>query len=128
MNYVSDTHSLVWYLLNDKKLSSRALGAFEHASEDGEVTVPAVVLAEVMYIADKGRITISFRETLSEIEACENFRIGSLDIEILRAAGNLSHELEMHDRLIVATAKVYNATLITCDTQITESGVVSTLW
>ncbi len=128
MNYVSDTHSLVWYLMNDKKLSPGALHAFEQAADEGAVIIPTVVLAEVMYIAEKGRVTISFKQTLTEIEASDIFRISPLNLEVLQVAADIGITLEMHDRLIIATAKVSNATLITCDTRITESGVVSTLW
>ena len=36
--------------------------------------------------------------------------------------------LEMHDRLIVATAILYDAEIITKDKQIIEAGVIKTIW
>ncbi|MBT9138851.1 MAG: hypothetical protein DDT31_01428 [Syntrophomonadaceae bacterium] len=48
--------------------------------------------------------------------------------EILRAANKIEAELEMLDRLIAATALLRNATLITRDKTLRESGIVSTIW
>ncbi len=68
MDYVTDTHSLVWYFTDDSRLSSAALKAFQTSEVDGTVFVPAVVLAEIMFIARKGRTSISFEDTLERIE------------------------------------------------------------
>ena len=75
MDYVTDTHSLVWYFTDDSRLSNKALQAFQSSEEKGIVFVPAVVLAEIMFIARKGRITLSFEDTLNRIEESENFEI-----------------------------------------------------
>ena len=53
MNYVSDTHALVWYFTGDKRLSKKAFRAFEETIKEGLVIIPAMVLAEVMYISNK---------------------------------------------------------------------------
>lgn len=34
----------------------------------------------------------------------------------------------MHDRIIVATAEIHNATVITKDKKIVESKIVDTIW
>ena len=128
MDYVTDTHSLVWYFTDDSRLSSKALQAFQSPEEKGIIFVPAVVLAEIMFIARKGRITLSFEDTLNRIEESENFEIVPLNAEILRAADKIEADMEMHDRLIVATALWHNASLITKDETLRELGIVSTIW
>ncbi|OGV99169.1 MAG: hypothetical protein A3I04_03035 [Nitrospinae bacterium RIFCSPLOWO2_02_FULL_39_110] len=128
MDYVTDTHSLVWYFTDDSRLSNKALQAFQSSEEKGIVFVPAVVLAEIMFIARKGRITLSFEDTLNRIEESENFEIVPLNAEILRAADKIEADMEMHDRLIVATALWHNASLITKDETLRELGIVSTIW
>lgn len=128
MDYITDTHSLVWYFADDSRLSNKALHAFQASEKEGTVFVPAVVLAEIMFIARKGRITLSFEDTLKRIEESDNFEIAPLNAEILRAADKIEVDLEMHDRLIVATALNYDASLITKDENITRSGVVTTIW
>jgi len=128
MYYVTDTHSLVWYFTDDPRLSSKALSAFSEAETDGNIIVPAVVLAEIMFIAKKGRITISFAETLDKIVENENFIIAPLDADILKIADKIESDLEMHDKLIAATAIYYEAVLITRDENLSRSQIVTTVW
>jgi len=128
MDYVTDTHSLVWYFTDDSRLSSNALIAFQTAEVEGTIFVPAVVLAEIMFISRKGRIAISFEETLRRIEESGSFEIVPLNAEILRTADRIEADLEMHDRLIAATALHNSSSLITKDETLRESRVVPTIW
>lgn len=128
MNYVADTHSLVWYFTEDPRLSKKALDAFEQTKQKGLIIIPTVVLAELMFISQKGKITITFSETLKKIEESENFNVAPLDIEILKVADKLKADIEMHDKLIVATALHFEAVLITRDEIIKKLGIVSTVW
>lgn len=57
----------------------------------------------------------------------DNFCITPLDLDILKVAANIGN-LEIHDRLIVATALYFDVPLITKDKQITESGIVTVIW
>lgn len=75
----------------------------------------------------KGRISLTFEETLKRIEECENFDIAPLDVDILKVADKIEMDMEMHDRLIAATAIYYEAVLITRDERIKKSGVVATI-
>jgi PIN domain nuclease of toxin-antitoxin system len=126
--YVTDTHSLVWYFTENSRLSRKALKVFEKTVKEGTIIIPTVVLAEIMYIAKKGRITISFTETVKKIEDSENFEITPLDLDILKKADEIDYELEMHDRLIVAAALFFDAPLLTKDQTIKESNLCSVIW
>ena len=128
MNYTTDTHSLVWYFSDEGRLSEKALNAFEDTFEEGIVIVPSIVLAEIMFIAKKGRISLGFEETLGKIEEQENFEVAALDSDVLKVADTIEADLEMHDKLIVATALHLDSALITRDRRIRESGIVSTIW
>ncbi|MBC8461210.1 MAG: PIN domain-containing protein, partial [Deltaproteobacteria bacterium] len=92
MDYVTDTHSLVWYFTDDVRLGRKALKAFEQTTEEGIMIVPSIVLAEIMFIAKKGRITLTFEETLEKIEEYENFQIVPLDTDILKRAEKIEVE------------------------------------
>ena len=128
MIYVTDAHTIVWYFMDDPRLSQTARQAFEQTITAGVIIIPTIVLAEIMYISQKGRISITFEETLSYIEMYGNFRIAALEIDILKVAANIGNDLEMHDKLIVATALYFDAHLITRDEQITQSRIVNTIW
>ena len=109
-------------------MSKKAIKAFEGTIKEGTLVVPAVVLAEIMYISKRGKIALTFEETLKTIEEYENFDIAPLDINILKTADRIETEMEMHDKLIVATALYYKARLITRDEQIKKAGIVSVVW
>lgn len=128
MDYVTDIHSILWYFTQDPRLSKRALDVFEGTVREGFIIIPAVVLAEIMFIAKKGRITLTFEETLEKIERYENFDLAPLDLDILKVANKIEADLEMHDRLIVATALYFNATLITKDQRIANAAICPTIW
>ena len=128
MNYVADTHSLVWYFTEDPRLSKKALDVFEQTKQKDLIIIPTVVLAELMFISQKGKITITFSETLKKIEESENFNVAPLDIEILKVADKMEADIEMHDKLIAATALHFEAALITKDEEIKKLGIVSTVW
>lgn len=128
MNYVTDTHSLIWYFTDDQHLSKKALKSFESTVKEGLIIVPAVVLAEILFITKKGRVPLGFTTTVAKIDALANFEISPLDLDVLKIAESIAAPLEMHDILIVATAIRYDACLITRDEQITKSKVVKTIW
>ena len=128
MDYVTDTHSLVWYFTDDQRLGKNALIAFERTVTSGTVIVPSIVLAEIMFIARKGRVTLSFDDTLTKIEESDNYSIAPLDEDILKEANRIEPNLEMHDRLIVATALFYKTELITKNDVIKEAGIIKTIW
>jgi PIN domain nuclease of toxin-antitoxin system len=92
MNYVTDTHSLVWYFSKDNRLGKKALSAFNATIESGQVIVPAVVLAEILFIACKGRMTLTFAETLEKITILDNFQIAPLEANIL--SGQVSNSTQ----------------------------------
>lgn len=64
----------------------------------------------------------------SQIDAPERSNQGYWSKEIFKIADKIKANIEMHDRLIIATAIYFDAILITKDEQIKKSGIVSTIW
>ena len=64
------------------------MNAFEGTIKEGVIIIPSIVLAELMFISKKGRITLNFKETLQRIEEYDNYQISALDVEISRRQGN----------------------------------------
>lgn len=128
MTYITDTHALVWYFTNDSRLGKTAFSALEGSLNKNTIIVPTIVLAEIMYISKKGRVLPGFKETVKKIEENSDYKIVSLDLDILIKADEFDNDLEMHDRLIVSTAIYYNCALITKDEKIIKSQLVKTIW
>jgi PIN domain nuclease of toxin-antitoxin system len=54
---VLDTHTSIWYLVGDRRLSRIALQAIREIISAGErCYVPSICLVEATYLAEKGRI------------------------------------------------------------------------
>ncbi len=128
--YVTDTHPFVWYLAaDDDRLSPSAKSVFENAdSAKAVVVIPAIVLAESLYLAEKGRIKAKAVEILELVESALNYRLYPLDLSVIQIASELKKIPEIHDRVIAATARRLGLELITDDKRIRESGYVKTLW
>ena len=127
--YVTDAHAFLWFLSEDERLGKRALEIFRACDKGKEIIViPSIVLLECMYVCEKKRIGIEFREIIQKIQGTLNYPIYPLDEEIVLECQDVSEIAEAHDRIIVATTKLLNAKLITKDVSITNSNIVKTLW
>lgn len=129
MYYVADSHSLVWYLTDDKKLGQKALNLFLKA-DNGEaiIIVPTIVLAEIIYICERKKANLEIKDVINKIKHSLNYLSYNLDIETLEKVISLKSLSELHDRIVVAIAKLLDATLITKDQQIIDSNFVKTIW
>jgi predicted nucleic acid-binding protein len=129
MPYVTDAHPLIWYFTHDSRLSPKALEIFRDSATGREIIiVPTIVLGEILYVSEAGRAPVPFQDVLSRIEKGDNYEIAALDLHVLKAASEIQVGLEMHDRFIIATAKVLGLPLITKDEEITAAGIVEVVW
>ena len=105
------------------------MGIFERC-ESGEnvIFIPSIVLAEALSIFEKKRIPFDFRRLLKRIEESENFAIIPLDYPILQKMIDLKDVTELHDKIIVSTAKYLNIPLITKDKTIQNLPFVKAIW
>jgi len=128
--FVTDTHPFVWYLAADEaRLSPSARSVFENAdSAKAIIIIPAIVLAESLYLAEKGRIKAKAGDILRLVENALNYRLYPLDLSVIQIAWELRKIPEINDRVIAATARRLGLELITDDKAIRQSGYVQTLW
>jgi len=123
-----DAHSLIWFLDADLKykLSDSALKAIRKAQEESVVFIPIIAIMEIVYLIERGRINTSFDNFMSAIEINSNFQIVPLNTELLKIAISLQG-LEIHDRLILATAIMTDSILVSKDMTIRAKGV-NVIW
>ncbi len=128
--YVTDTHPFLWYLVGDtRRLGPAARVAFDQAEAGRAVIIiPSSVLAESLHVSEKGRMKFKFERVLEMIESALNYRIYPLDLPVIRRASDLKGVSEIHDRIIVATAKHIELELITDDEEVRTSGQVGIVW
>lgn len=128
-NYVADTHALLWYLTDDDRLSKDANLIFEE-TERGEhlIFVPTIVLVESLDVIEKKRVAYDFDLVLQSIQDNENYIIWDLDLEVVTQVVKIRNVPELHDRIIVAIARLCDAGLITKDGMIINAKEVKTKW
>ncbi len=128
-NYVADTHALLWYLTDDNRLSKAANGVFEE-TESGEhlIIIPTIVLVESLDVIAKKRVAYDFDLVLKSIGDNENYIIWDLDLEVVKQMIKIKNVPELHDRIIVAIAKICEAGLITKDGEVTDAKEVEIKW
>ena len=116
-----DTHALVWYLDKDlnEKLSQKAFQAIKDAEQNEIIYIPIIVLVELLYLIEKGRVNLSFQKILTMIEGSRNYQIIPLDVELVKITETIKG-LEMHDRLIMAVAKKTMTSLVSKDREIRD--------
>ena len=119
MLYVADTHILVKYLAG--VLPSRFQPVFRESEKGIHIIfIPTIVLAEIIYLIKRKKISLDFEQTISKIEESKNFIIVPFNIDIIKLFSNIK-EYEIHDAIIIATTNYLNGILITQDKEIINS-------
>ena len=102
---------------------------FDQAEEgEASIAVPTIVLAEALYLIEKKRVTLKLKEVLRKLEIGWNYTTIPLDLRLVARMEAVGRLLELHDRIIVASAALLGAPLITKDEAIRRAKYVQTLW
>jgi len=127
--YVIDTHALIWYLTNDKKLGKQAAQVFA-AAERGEtrLVISAIVIAEMYYANKKHNLFADFSVTYRQLRTKPYFRFISLRADNILDFEKDSDVAEMHDRIIAGVARRLDAPLLSRDSQIATTNLVEIVW
>jgi PIN domain nuclease of toxin-antitoxin system len=127
--YITDTHSLLWAFTRPRKLGDNARRAFEEiANGVSSLLIPVIVLAELIFTIENKPVQGDLDDILIAVQNSPNVEFVDFDYESTMRLRDLEAIPEMHDRMIVATAVEYGATVITADESITTSGVVEVIW
>ena len=129
---VADTHTALWYLFDDHRLSGAA-GAFIDRAAAGrqKIAISSISLAEVVYLVEKNRLPAPAYDELIEALADPDhvFTEAVLNAAIVRAMRSVSRSEvpEMPDRIIAATATYFGVPVLSRDRRIRASSV-KTIW
>lgn len=133
MDYVADTHALIWYLFAESRVGNQALTVLtDAAAGNTRIYIPAVVIAEMIMVVEKRRIPgITMSQLEIELELMRNsasFEFLPLFPETVIQSRTLTAIPDIFDRLIVADALRLGLPLLTGDSVIHASGLVATIW
>jgi len=132
MKYILDTHALIWFLEGNSRLGVNAKEIL--ADSSSELILPAIALAEAVWIVSRGKTSIpSVDALLKVVKQDKRLSIYPLDAEVIEKSINLTSINEMHDRQIVSTALVVEGqgnqvAILSCDQNICAANLVRIVW
>ena len=127
MNYLLDTHALIWYFEDSPNLPHKIAELIDSVANHKYLC--AVSLWEIALKTNLGKLTMrfSFEQLLDEI-ATSSLIVLQIEDEYLKGLSKLaSIHKDPFDRLIVATALAEKLTIITIDENIQKYDV-SWVW
>ena len=128
MRLLLDTHIWVWSALDGARLAASLIAALE--SPENELWLSPISLWEVLTLCQKNRLTLHpnpqawIENTLDAVP----MREAPVTYQVAQETGRvqLSHR-DPADRFLVATARVFDLTLVTADEQLLKAGQVAVL-
>ena len=129
---VADTHTALWYLFDDIRLSATAGKFIDQAATTGRrVIVATVSLAEIVYLVEKSRlVSNSYTDLKAALDDPDHvFKEAALTGEVVDAMRRVSRaEIpDMPDRIVAATAVYFGVPVISRDGRIRSSSL-QTIW
>lgn len=129
---VIDTHVLIWWLDRPEKLSTSAQKAIERSSKEREIIISTISTWEIYLLIKRKKLTLS-QEVDTWVQNVENLRsVFFVPIDNLIASKSVQLPEPIHkdpaDRIIIATALINGAPLITNDRRILKYPHVQTIW
>ena len=129
---VADTHTAIWYLFNDDRLSIASSDFIDQAAADGHgIAISSISLAEIVYLIEKARIPANVYPELKVALADPEhvFKEAVLTSEVVDAMRQVPRDAvpDMPDRIVAATAVYFGVPVISRDGKIRASSV-QTIW
>nr|MBF0222906.1 type II toxin-antitoxin system VapC family toxin [Desulfobulbaceae bacterium] len=130
MKILLDTCCIIWAVSSPSSLSEKATDLL--TKKDSQVYISPISCAEIACLADRGRITLEqhwkvWFNTYTELNA---WQVKDITLNVIQEAYSLpdSFHQDPTDRIITATARIHNLTLITADKKILSYPHVLTIW
>jgi PIN domain nuclease of toxin-antitoxin system len=118
-----DTHCWLWIQLGlTQRLSRASLAVIRNAESDGNVRVSVISIWELAMLEKRGRVALpmNVRTWVEQALSKPGIAVSPLTPEIAIESVHLPGDLhgDPADRILVATARVLGATLVTKDAQL----------
>jgi PIN domain nuclease of toxin-antitoxin system len=120
-----DTHIWLWLFQDQRRLGPQTLQMLQDAKN--ELWLSAISVWEALTLHHKGRINIRGELAAWVARATAGMKEAVLTHEIMMVARQLPLHQDPSDRMIVATALVWDLTLVTADTRLLGLGNIKTL-
>ena len=117
MKAILDSHALFWYLTGDRKLSNRAKATIESYET---IIIPTIVLLEAFEVCSAKNKVELFSKLLDSLPT-DTLMVYPLDLSLVRSYTQAPRgKIDIHDRVILATAQILNLPIITKDRELSK--------
>ncbi|GJJ02707.1 twitching motility protein PilT [Duganella rhizosphaerae] len=127
-----DTHALIWWRDSSARLSPNAKAAIAQEAQDGKIGISAFSFWEIALLVEHNRLRLplDLASWLAAVEAIDRMRFIPVDNEIAVTSVQLPPGLHKDpaDRIIVATAILFDIPIVTADQKIRAYPHVQTIW
>jgi PIN domain nuclease of toxin-antitoxin system len=130
---VADTHAIIWYYSGSPSLSATARLAMDGAIQSGDwIVIASITLTEVIYLIERFRLPATTFDVLEQalMDPAFGLVLAPLDLAVTQVLRRVPRGRipGMPDRIITATAILFDVPLVTADQRIQASGIVPVLW
>lgn len=131
MKALLDTHVLLWWFETDSRLPKSHRKVINKADPNEPLLVSDITLWEIAVLFELGRIklTLPLRDWLDRAVAPPLVQCCPISPAIAAEVASLpsTFHRDPADRIIVSTARILGALLLTCDDRIIKAAIVPTL-
>lgn len=133
MKTICDTHTVLFWANEPKRLSQRASSVIDRGRHDGNLAISDISFWEMALLHERGRLQLP--ETITAADYM-NRMIEALRLEVLPilpeiAIGSRSSQFQHGDpadRIIAATAIYHRAPLVTADQRLRTLAGLEAIW
>jgi PIN domain nuclease of toxin-antitoxin system len=129
---IVDTHTIIWYLSGNLKLSEKAKKTIDNALDNDQlIYLSSITIVELVYLVEKNRLPIEALTRLLEVikDTDMGIIVIDLNLSIIEEMRTIPRSIvpDMPDRIIAATASYLKCPLITADHKI-QAADIETIW
>jgi len=130
MKLLLDTCCIIWSISKPAVISQTAKALL--TAEDSDIHVSVISVAEIACAVERGRIIIDrhWKKWFRHYVNLNDWQIDSIDLDIMEEAYSLpeSFHADPADRIITATSRLKNYSLLTADRKILSYPHVNAIW
>jgi len=130
MKLLLDTCCIIWSISKPEVISQTAKALL--TADDSEIHVSVISVAEIACAVERGRIIIDrhWKKWFRHYIDLNDWQVDSIDLDIMEEAYSLpeSFHADPADRIITATSRLKNYSLLTADRKILSYPHVNDVW